>query len=59
MNHCQHCCAQIKEEKLHEFEAPFGSMPCEGLEAIQLHEVRESFVAWAGGETYDLKPTNS
>jgi hypothetical protein len=58
-NHCEHCGAQIEEEELHEFEGAFGSMPCEGLDAIQLHEVREPFVAWAGGETHDLKPMDS
>lgn len=51
MNHWEHCDVQIEEEELHEFERPFGPMPCEGLEAIRLHEVREPFVAGAGGET--------
>ena len=59
MNHCEHCGVQIEEEELHEFEGPFGPMPCEGLEAIRLHEVREPFVGWAGGETHVLKRMDS
>ena len=56
-NYCQHCEAPMEEEKLHgEYDGPFGPMPSEGLEAIRVHEVREPFEAWAGGEANDLKP---
>jgi len=60
MNHCEHCGAQVEEEELHgESESPFGPMPSEGLEAIRLHEVREPFAAWAGGQSHDVKPLDS
>ena len=60
MNHCEHCGAQMEEEELHgDLDGPFGPIPDEGLEAIQLHHVREAFEAWAGGESYDVKPLDS
>jgi hypothetical protein len=60
MNHCEHCGAQLEEEELHgDPGSPFGPMPDEGLEAIRLHEVREPFSAWAGGESHDVKPLDS
>jgi hypothetical protein len=60
MNHCEHCEAQIKEEELHgELDGPFGHEPYLGLEAIQLHEVREPFEALAGAESHDVKLLDS
>lgn len=58
-NHCEHCGAQMEEEELFEFDGPFGMMPSEGPEAIQVHRFREPFEGWAGGESHDLKPLDS
>jgi hypothetical protein len=58
-NHCEHCEAQMEEEELLEFDGPFGMMPTEGLEAIQVRRFREPFEGWAGGESHDLKPLDS
>lgn len=60
MNHCEHCGAAIEEEELHgDLDGPFGPLPPLGLEAIQLHPVREAFEGWAGGESHDVKPLDS
>ena len=60
MNHCEHCGGQMIEEALHgEPEGAFGATPQEGPEAIQWHEVREPFEAWAGVESHDVKPLDS
>jgi hypothetical protein len=60
MNHCQNCGALLDEEELHgDPNCPFGPLPCEGLEALVLHEVREPFEAWAGAESRDLVPLDS
>ena len=60
MNHCEHCGGQMIEEALHgEPEGAFGATPQEGPEAIQWHEVREPFEAWAGAESHDVKPLDS
>ena len=60
INHCEHCGTAMAEEELHgEPEGPFGRMSYEGLEAIRLHEVREPFEGWAGGESHDLTPLDS
>ena len=42
-----------------ETEGAFGATPQEGPEAIQWHEVREPFEAWAGAESHDVKPLDS
>ena len=42
-----------------ETEGAFGATPQEGPEAIQWHEVREPFEAWAGVESHDVKPLDS
>ena len=39
--------------------SPFGPIPNEGLEAVQLYEVSEPFEASAGAESHDLKPLDS
>ena len=50
----------MDEQELHgDLDGPFGPMPLEGLEAIQLQQVREPFEARAGGESYDIKPLDS
>jgi hypothetical protein len=55
-NRCQHCEARMEEEELHgEYDGTSEPMPSEGLEAIRVHEVREPFEAWAGGEANDMK----
>lgn len=60
MNHCEHCGARMDDEALHaDPNGPFGHMPDEGLEDVQLHRVHERFEAWVGGETYDPKPLDS
>jgi hypothetical protein len=60
INHCEHCGASVEEEELHgDLDGPFGPLPNEGLEAIRLHEMREPFEAWAGGESHDVKPLDS
>jgi hypothetical protein len=38
---------------------PFGHMPEQGLEAIQLHDVPEPFSAWAGCESHAVKQLDS
>ena len=60
MNHCEHCGVQMMEEALHgEPDGAFGVMPEEGPQAIQWHEVREPFEAWAGTESFDVKTLDS
>ena len=60
LNHCEHCGALIEEEELHgDLDGPFGPMPCEGLKALRLHDVREPFEACAGGESHNVKPLDS
>ena len=60
MNHCEQCGVQMMEEALHgEPDGAFGVMPEEGPEAIQWHEVCEPFEAWAGTESFDVKPLDS
>jgi hypothetical protein len=55
-NHCEHCQEVIEEELLHEdLDSAFGSMGAELSGAIQLHQVREPFEAWAGGAAHDIK----
>ena len=59
INHCAQCDAQMFEEDLHEFEGPFGPMPVEGSESIEIHRIQEPFEAWAGGQSCEPKPMDS
>jgi hypothetical protein len=60
MNHCEHCGVRLEEEELHgDPGCPFVPVSDEGLEAIQLHEVREPFAACAGAESHDVTPLDS
>jgi len=59
-NNCQHCEAQVEGEELDgEYDRPFGPMPSEDLEGFRVHEVREPFEVWAGGEANGLKRLDS
>jgi len=59
INHCAQCDAQMLEEDLHEFEGPFGPMPFEGAESVEVHRIHEPFEAWVGGESSDTQPMDS